>query len=73
MIVKQIVRDEADTEDLLNTYSDGNWKLRQVETGKVYGHSVIDVIIGYDGGKPYGRYTYIETDQQDEEEDDELQ
>lgn len=72
MVKKQIVRDEADTKDLLNTYSDENWKLKQVETGKIYGHSVTDDIVGYDGGKPYGRYTYKETDEQDEEEDDEL-
>ena len=29
---------------------------------------VVDDIIGYDEGEPYGRYTYIETDQQDEED-----
>lgn len=73
MVKKRIVKDVSGAVDLLDTYSDENWKLKQVETGKEYGHSVIDIIIGYDGGEPYGRYTYTETDQQDEEEDDELQ
>ena len=61
MIVTRIVRDEADTKDLLETSSDASWKLRQVETGKVYGSVVVDVI-------PCP-YTYEETDEKDESED----
>lgn len=68
MVQIRIIRDEADTMDLLETYSDENYKLKQVETQKIYGSSVIDVIAGYDGDKPYSRYTYEETDEKDEEE-----
>ena len=34
--------------------------LRQVETQTLYDNCVIDVIEGYNDGKPYARYTYIE-------------
>ena len=34
--------------------------LKQVETQILYDNCVIDVIEGYNGGKPYARYTYIE-------------
>jgi hypothetical protein len=53
MIMTRIIRDEADTIDLIETSSDQNYKLRQIETGKIYGHIVIDSI-------PL-RYTYEET------------
>ena len=68
MIGQRIVRDAADTRDLLETYSDGNFKLRQVETGKIYGASVVDTILGYRDGVPYGRFTYEETDVLDDDE-----
>lgn len=61
MIVTRSVRDAADTKDMLETSSDANWKLRQVETGKVYGSVVIDAI-------PCA-FTYAETDEKDESED----
>lgn len=32
----------------------------------------IGTIAGHDGGEPYGGYTYTETDEKDEEEDDGL-
>lgn len=58
---------EGNDSPLCETYSDENYKLKQVETNIVYGSSVIDVIAGYDEqGKPYSRYTYIETDEKDE-------
>lgn len=66
MVKSRVVKDESGTVDLLETYSDENYKLKQVETNIVYGSSVIDVIAGYDEGKPYSRYTYIETDEKDE-------
>lgn len=61
----RVVRDEADTMDLLETYSDENYKLKQVETQKIYGSSVTDAIEGYDEGIPYSRYTYVETNEKD--------
>ena len=48
---------------LCETFSTENFKLRQVETDTVYGSSVIDIIEGYhEYGKPYSRFTYVETD-----------
>lgn len=61
MIITRIVRDAADMKDLLETSSDANWKLRQIETGKIYGAVVVDVI-------PCP-YTYEETDEKDESEE----
>lgn len=59
MIETRIVRDIADTMDLLETYSTEGYKLLQADTGVVYGRSVID---------PIGHgHTYIETDEKDEE------
>lgn len=69
MVKKQIVKDESGIVDLLETYSDENYKLKQIETDVIYGSSVIDVIAGYDEGKPYSRYTYEETDEKDEPEE----
>lgn len=66
MIDTRLVRDEADTRDLVETYSTENFKLKQVETDVVYGSSVIDVIEGYKDRKPYSRFTYVETDEKDE-------
>lgn len=52
---------------LCETFSTENFKLRQIETGEVYGYSVVDVIDGYDEtGKPYSRFTYEETDEKDD-------
>lgn len=57
-----------DGKETCETYSTENFKLKQEETGIVYGSSVIDVIEGYDDdGKPFSRYTYTETDEKDEE------
>jgi hypothetical protein len=58
MIVQRIVRDEADTVDLVETSSTEGFKLRQIETGKIYGSIVVDAI-------PL-RYSYEETDEPDE-------
>ena len=66
MIKTRIVRDTADTMDLIETYSDANMKLRQNETNKVYGASVQDRIAGYDGETPYAAFTYTETDEPDD-------
>ena len=40
--------------------------LKQVETGIVYGSSVIDIIAGHRDGKPYSRFTYVEVDEPEE-------
>lgn len=66
MVKTKVVKDESGTVDLCETYSTENYKLKQVETNIVYGSSVIDVIAGYDGDKPYSRYTYEETDEKDD-------
>ncbi len=59
MIETRIVRDIADTMDLLETYSTDGYKLLQADTGIIYGKSVID---------PLGHaHTYTETDEKDEE------
>ena len=66
----RVVKDESGQIDLCETFSTENFKLRQEETGIVYGSSVIDTIAGYDEqGKPYSRYTYTETDEKDEVEE----
>ena len=67
MIRTEIAKTQDGAKDLIRTYSDENWRLKQVETDIKYGSSVIDVIAGYDkDGKPYSRYTYMETDEKDE-------
>ena len=44
----------------------GSFKLKQEETGMIYGSSVIDVIAEHDDqGFPYSRFTYTETDEYD--------
>ena len=64
MVLRRKVEDE---ENLVETYSDEDYKLKQEETGRIYGHSVIDVIAGYDEHYvPYSRYTYTETDEKDD-------
>ena len=66
MIKAEIIRNEADTDNLCKTYSSDGFKLRQVETGLIYGSMVVDVIIGYnEDGTPFGKYSYEETDEID--------
>ena len=65
----RVIKDASGTVDLCETFSTIGNKLLQVDTGIVYGKSVIDVIAGYyPNGKPYSRYTYEETDEKDEDE-----
>lgn len=72
MIDREIAHFITNPNDLCRTFSTENFKLKQEETGIVYGSSVIDVIEGYDDdGKPYSRYTYTETDEKDEESEEE--
>ena len=67
MVDTRIIKDASDTFDLCETFSTENFKLLQVETGEVYGSSVVDVIEGYyEDGRPYSRFTYEETDEKDE-------
>lgn len=44
----------------------GKKVLKQVETDRVYGGGVIDLIQGYNGGKPYSRFTYVEVETEKE-------
>ncbi|MDO5125233.1 MAG: hypothetical protein Q4D35_02515 [Ruminococcus sp.] len=61
MIVTRII--ESDGNKLCETISTTGMNLRQIETGIVYGNSVIDTIARYDGAyNPLSRYTYEETD-----------
>ena len=63
MIDTRVVKDASGSIDLCETFTnDESEVLKQVETGIVYGSSVIDVIEGFVDGKPYSRYTYIEVD-----------
>lgn len=67
MIDTKIIRDESGTIDLCETFSTENYKLKQIETGIIYGHSVIDIIAGFDDNdKPFSKFTYEETDEKDE-------
>ena len=69
MVKTKVTMDESQTIELCETYSDENWCLLQVETDITYGSHVIDVIAGFnDDGTPYSKYTYIETDKKDEEQ-----
>lgn len=66
MIETKIVKDYGGTVDLCKTFTDDENKvLKQVETGFIYGNSVIDVIKGFNDGKPYSRFNYVEIDKQD--------
>lgn len=61
MIDTKITKDESNLVDLCETFTnDDNKVLKQVETGKVYGKKVVDIIQGFNNNKPYSRYTYIE-------------
>lgn len=69
MIISEYYATRKDGVELMNTYSTENFKLKQNETGIIYGSSVIDVIAGYDeNNNPYSRYTYTETDEKDDPE-----
>lgn len=71
MVKRRKVKDTSGTIDLVDTYSTENFKLLQTETGEIYGASVIDVIAGYDEENiPYSRFTYTETDEPDESEEE---
>ena len=70
MIKTRIIDKASGTSQLCETYSTDNLKLQQVETGIIYGSSVIDVIAGYDEHNlPFSRFTYIETEEYDGEFD----
>ena len=61
----RVVKDESGAVDLCETFTDTVGKvLRQLDTGTIYGASVIDIIEGYDEetGKPFSRFTYEEID-----------
>lgn len=68
MIETKVVRFDTCDEDLCNTYSTEKKKLLQQETGRIFSHTVVDRIAGYDeNNKPYCRFTYVETDEIDDE------
>lgn len=49
---------------LCRTYSDVNLRLKQSETGVIYGSDAVDSIEGYDeNGLPFSRFNYTETDE----------
>lgn len=65
-VQRKLTKDCTGTIDLVMTYSDENYKLKQEETGIVYGSQCSDTIAGYDEhGVPYSRFTYTETDEKD--------
>lgn len=69
MIETKIVKDLSGMVDLCETFTDDENKvLKQVETGFVYGSSVVDIIEGFKDGKPYSRFTYVEVDKPDKGE-----
>lgn len=70
MIDTKTVKDASGEVDLCETFSTEGFKLRQVETGIIYGSSVIDVIKGLNGDKPFGSFSYEETDEVDESEEE---
>lgn len=68
-VQRKLTKDCTGTIDLVMTYSDENYKLKQEETGLIYGSQCIDTIAGYDEhGVPYSRFIYTETDEKDETE-----
>ena len=69
MVLPRFYRTREDGVELMETYSTENKNLQQIETGVIYGSSVIDVILGYNDGVPYGAYTYEETDEDIETEE----
>lgn len=70
MIDTKVVKDESGTIDLCETFTDDKTKiLKQVETNIIYGEFVIDIIAGFNGDKPYSRYTYEEVDKPEDWKD----
>lgn len=62
----EIVKDESGQIDLVRTWSTTRNKLKQTDTNKTYGFSVVDAIIGYDRNNiPLIGHTYEETDEID--------
>ena len=67
MIDTRIVKDNCGVVDLCETFTDDENKvLKQVETGFVYGSSVVDVIKEFKSGKPYSRFNYVEVEKPEE-------
>lgn len=68
MIDTEVVKSANKKHDLCRTFSTERYKLLQVETReKINSYETVDLIAGYDEqGKPYSRYTYIETEEKDE-------
>ena len=58
MIVREFYRQREDEVNLYRTYSDENYKIRQIETGAIY-----DEAIDVEGAE----YTYEETEEKIEE------
>lgn len=67
MVHARRVKDESGRMYLCETYTDDDTKvLKQVETDRVYGQSVVDIIAGYMFKTPYSRFTYVEVDKPEE-------
>lgn len=58
MIVKELYKTRSDGVKLYRTYSNENFKIKQVETGNIY-----DEAIDVEGAN----YTYVETEEKIEE------
>ena len=68
MIKTRVVLNASGTRELCETYSTESFKLKQMETGVVYGASVIDTIVSYDEmNNPIAKFHYSETDEYDED------
>ena len=65
MIDTRIVTNVRGTIELCETHSTEGFKLLQIETGIIYGSSVVDVLEGYKEQKPYSRFSYEETEEYD--------
>lgn len=71
MIKREITTDTSGTVELCRTYSSERHKLKQIDTGIVYGFECVDVIAGFDpDGAPYSAHRYEETDEIDTPEED---
>lgn len=71
MIQREITTDESLAVQLCRTYSSERLKLKQIDTGLVYGYECVDVIAGFDSdGAPYSAHKYEETDELDAPEED---
>ena len=68
-VLREKTTDDTGTIDLVKTFSTEDFKLKQEETGIVYGKECIDVIAGYDENNiPYSRFTYTETGEKDDDD-----